>query len=37
MAYENDNIVVNTKTRGKKGAGEETGNGNVSFLSERDE
>jgi hypothetical protein len=36
MAYENDNIVVNTKPRAKKSAGEETGNGSVSFVIERD-
>jgi hypothetical protein len=36
MAYDSDNIVVNTKPRPKKGAEEETGKGKVSFELERD-
>jgi hypothetical protein len=36
MAYDSDNIVVNTKPRGKKAAGEDVGTGNVSFENTRD-
>jgi hypothetical protein len=36
MAHSSDNIVVNTKPRGKKGAGEDVGTGNVSSEERRD-